>query len=93
VFAELADYAARKGTAPVYPHIVLRGHMHRYASGEAHGIRAIGAPAWQLATSFVNRISQTTLSDIGGLLILCADGEYEVTKVLYTPDQGTTVTV
>ena len=95
IFTEAADYAVRKNLPLTYPHVALRGHMHRWAdSGTAQPVRAIGVPAWQLATSFVHRISQSTLSDIGGLTILCTpDGEYEVTKRLYTPEPESVVRV
>ena len=95
IFTEAADYAVRKNLPLTYPDVALRGHMHRWAdSGTAQPVRAIGVPAWQLATSFVHRISQLTLSDIGGLTILCTpDGEYEVTKCLYTPEPESVVRV
>jgi len=94
VFSEFADYAARTGKPLQHPHIVLRGHQHRYSdSGPAQQVRAIYLPAWQLATSFVNRLSQTTLSDIGGVVIIIEpDGTYEVRAKLYTPDVSSEVT-
>lgn len=95
VFMEYADHAARTGTPLAHPHIVLRGHQHRFAmSGRSQPTEAIYLPAWQLATAFVNRISQSTLADIGGVLIVIEpNGTYEAQPILYTPDLSAEVTV
>ena len=94
VFAEHAEYAARTGHPLTFPHILLRGHMHQWAdSGTAQPVRALGVPSYQLSTSFVHRIRQTDLADIGGVIILCQDGKYDVTPVLYAPDPPVEVVV
>jgi len=87
IFTEHAEYAARKDVPLVYPDLALRGHQHRFAdSGNAQPVRVLGVPAWQLATNFIHRIRQNTLADVGGIIIHCADGKYEVEPILYTPD-------
>jgi hypothetical protein len=87
VFAEFAEHAAKTGAPLSYPQLVLRGHQHRFSdSGTSQPVRAIFAPAFQLATSFVHRLSQTTLSDVGGLVIVIyPDGAFDVRPQLYTP--------
>jgi hypothetical protein len=93
VFTEFAAHAARTDRPLSHPHIILRGHQHRFSdSGTAQPIRAIYCPAWQLATAFVNRLSQTTLADIGGIvLIVEPNGTFEVRPMLYTPALSTEV--
>jgi len=92
VFTEYADHAARTGSPLVHPQLVLRGHQHRHSdSGSAQPTRAIFVPAWQFATSFVHRISQTTVADIGGLVVVVTPDGYDVRPVLYTPALSTEV--
>ena len=87
LFYEAADLAARRGCVPVYPDLAFRGHQHRYSdSGNTQHIRAIGVPAWQMSTAFIHRVRQTDVADVGGIIVVCRDGEYEVSPVLYTPD-------
>jgi hypothetical protein len=95
IFHEATEYCVRKGVPLSYPRLAVRGHQHRFAdSGSAQPTRVIMAPAWQLATSFVHKIGQTPLADVGGIIVTIApDGEYDVMPVLYTPDAPKAVTV
>ena len=87
IFHEFADHAARMGGPLVYPHLSLRGHQHRYSdSGPSQPVRVVYLPAFQLATEFVNKISQSTLASIGGLILtVWPDGAYDLHPKLYTP--------
>lgn len=92
IFHEYADHAARVGGELQHPHLVLRGHQHRFSdSGTAQPTRAIFCPAWQLATSFVHRISQSTLADVGGLIVTISGDGIQITPRLYTPELSSEV--
>jgi hypothetical protein len=94
LFHEASEHAARTGGKLTYPHVALRGHQHRFAdSGNAQPVRVIGVPSWQLATAFVNRVRQTALADVGGIILVCRPDGYEVVPVLYRPDAPTAVVV
>lgn len=70
------------------PDIALRSHNHQFAdSGRDHrGItRVIACPAWQLATEYVHRRAIESLADIGGVVVVCRHGDYEVHPLLFKP--------
>lgn len=63
------------------PHLYIRGHLHRpYDSFEAYAVRALGLPSWQLTTSYGHRIAGDALP-VGGVIVRCANGRYDLTKV------------
>lgn len=72
------------------PHITLRSHNHRWNdSGDNFKTRAICLPCWCMPTEYVYRIGkENQLADIGGVVVLCEDGEYEVKKYKYIPPEG-----
>lgn len=72
-----------------YPHIAVRSHLHQHVdTHDAHPVRVIQTPAFQLATAFVHRIGAESLADIGGILILCENGEATVKNVISRPSRG-----
>lgn len=85
------EHAAR---GDVHPDLALRSHYHRTAdSGDAHPVRVIQTPAWQLATSYAHRVAADSLADIGGLLIAVRSTDWSVSKRLYRPDPTPTWTM
>lgn len=78
--AAMAFYeAAARGEKP--PHLLVRGHVHRPGdSYDAHPVRALVLPSWQLSTAYGYRIGGGTLP-VGGAYVICRDrGNYEVVK-------------
>lgn len=70
-----------------HPHVAFRSHMHQYVdTGDSHPTRVIQTPAWQLATSFIHRIAAGKLADVGGVLLIIADGEATVKPIRYKPE-------
>lgn len=67
----------------VPPHLVIRSHLHGYVdSRDAFRTRAIITPALSLLTEYTYRIGVTESNPIGGILIYCDNGEYEVEPLL-----------
>lgn len=65
----LEDFDA--GRMPTAPHVAIRSHMHQFVdTGGAHRTRVLQTPAWQLATSFINRIAPGKLGEVGGIIIV-----------------------
>ena len=79
--ARIALAAAKQGGRA--PDLAIRSHMHQGADSYDHvkPTRVIQTRGWQLSTSFVHRIAAGSLPEIGGLLIACEGGRYEVEKV------------
>ena len=71
------------------PHLVTRGHIHRYSdSGNNYDDTfAVITPSWQLLNSYAYRIgAENSLSDIGGCIYICDDGDLIRNKpTLYRP--------
>lgn len=63
------------------PHLLVRGHVHRPGdSYDAHPVRALVLPSWQLSTAYGYRIGGGTLP-VGGAYVICRDRwNYEVVK-------------
>jgi hypothetical protein len=79
----LFEYA-NQGRKP--PKLVIRSHIHQYKdSRDAFGVRAITTPAWTLATEYIHRIAPHAIADIGGVMIHCSAGNYEVEVIRYQP--------
>lgn len=65
--------------------LAIRSHVHKFAdSYDNYPVRVINTGAWQLMTAYGSRVSEEP-SDIGGVLIFCDGGKYEVEKVEYKP--------
>lgn len=76
------------------PHLAIRSHQHRYADTHAaYPVRAIQTAAWQLATAFIHRINPGAIADVGGLIVVCQDGRYEVEPYLVHPAPTPTVRI
>lgn len=79
-----------------HPHLAIRSHMHQHVDTfEAHPVRAIQTPAWQLPTAFIHRIAPGALADVGGLIVSIWPGDtppekrYSVEAVIYRPSPPT----
>ena len=77
-------YYTNLGKLP--PQILMYAHNHLFAnSGRGnYPSQCFHLPAWQLSTSYTNR-KPLGLADIGGLFIICKDGDYSWQKKIYTP--------
>ena len=69
------------------PDIAIRSHVHRVSdSGLNKMIYSITQPCWCTATAFVHRIGASNAKPhIGGMIIDCDNGKYNVTVERYTP--------
>jgi hypothetical protein len=69
------------------PDLVIRSHIHTYKDSYDHfRTRAITTPCWSLFTAHTYRTGiAPTLPDIGGILIHCSAGRYEVDVIRYQP--------
>lgn len=72
-----------------HPDLALRSHFHQWGdSYDACPTRMIQLPAWQLATAYIHRIAPGAVADVGGLIVVVRNGEYEVEKVRFTPERS-----
>lgn len=62
------------------PALLIRSHNHRYAdSGGNYEVDAYCMPAWTVLTEYGYRIgAENSLADIGMLVFLCEDGQYQM---------------
>jgi len=62
------------------PDLAIRGHLHRFAdSGITNKTRGIILPCFQYKSVFISRIGKDhDMPDIGMVVVLCSDGEYEL---------------
>lgn len=66
------------------PHLFVRGHYHVPGdSYDAYPTRALALPSWQLPTSYVYRLGGERPAPIGGAIVTCDRGRYEVAKHYY----------
>ena len=73
------------------PQVALRSHRHLYAeTGSNYPIRVIALPAWQLATEYTHRLAIVEPADVGGLVFICHQGEYELIVKRYQPEKSKT---
>lgn len=71
------------------PHLCIRSHYHRWNdSYDACPTRVIQLPAWQLATAYVKKVAADTMADIGSLVVIVRDGQYEIKKIDFKPSRG-----
>jgi hypothetical protein len=81
----LEDFHANR--KPTAPHLAIRSHMHQFVdTGHAHPVRVIQTPAWQLATSFINRIAPGKLGEVGGIICVIEPGHIDVRPMLFKAD-------
>lgn len=67
------------------PDLYVRGHYHVPGdSYDAYPVRAIAMPSWQLTTAFGYRIGSSRALPVGGVIVTCDRGRYEVAKHLYS---------
>lgn len=72
-----------------YPHLCLRGHHHKFNdSHDACPVRVVTSGAFQLQTEYVKKVAADSLSDIGGIIVVIRNGEYDVRKVRFFPERG-----
>lgn len=75
--------AAAKHKSPC-PDLAVRSHYHQEADTfDNYPVRVIQTRGWQLSTAFVHRIAAGSVPEIGGLIVTCEDGRYEVEKVRF----------
>ena len=83
------EYAA---AGESHPHLAFRSHFHTFQdSHDAHPVRVIQTPAWQLSTAYAYRVVPESLADIGGIILTVEDGEYAIQKILYRPKRASIV--
>ena len=71
--------ALQAGERP--PDLFVRGHFHAPGdSYDAHPVRALALPSWQLTTAFGYRIGGGRPYPVGGAVVTCDRGQYEVVK-------------
>jgi hypothetical protein len=68
-----------------HPHLAIRSHYHRAGdSWEAHPVRVIQTPAWQVKTAYAHRVAAESIADVGGIIVIVLpDGTYDVKKVIF----------
>lgn len=72
------EHAERGGQRP---HLLVRGHVHQPGdSYDAYSVRALILPSWQLTTSYGHRLGGDMLP-VGGAIVTCDRGRYEVRKI------------
>jgi hypothetical protein len=73
--AEAEYYYSKLGKPP--PDVIFYAHNHLFAnSGRGNNpSQVFHIPAWQMGTSYTNK-KPLSLSDIGGMTLLCDDGSY-----------------
>lgn len=74
--------AVKAGEKP--PDLYVRGHYHMPGdSYDAYPVRALALPSWQLTTAFGYRIGGGRPYPVGGAIVTCDRGKYEVSKHYY----------
>jgi hypothetical protein len=81
----MTDYAFKMGQ--LIPHLIIRGHNHRWAdSFDNYTTRAAYLPCWSGGTEYLHRLGKYNgTADVGGIVILCENGQYEVEKFRHKP--------
>ena len=78
------DYAS---TGDRVPDVAVRGHSHGFDdSGIAVKPRTIYLWPWQLTTAFGHRLG-LHITPVGGIALLCKDGQYQVFERSYRPER------
>ena len=83
VASEIVDAYVELGQ-PV-PNLIVQGHNHLWADtgSNRRALRALSLPCWQLPTSYGFRVSPRRCTDIGGVLVICEDGHFDVKPSLF----------
>ncbi len=82
--ATISRYAA---AGKPLPKVVIRSHRHYPAdSYDNYPVRAIMLPSWQLSTAYSNGFDPGGILPIGGIIVVCEDGQYEVIKHYLEPE-------
>ncbi len=70
------------------PHVAIRSHNHlRADSYDNYDVRVLFTPCWSLATEYSYRTGrENDAADIGGYVIHCENGKYDVDKYNYNYD-------
>jgi hypothetical protein len=73
------------------PHLAVRSHMHQYwDTADAYPTRLIQTASFQLATAYVHKVvTESSLADVGGCIIVVKNGRYTVEPVLFRPASPT----
>lgn len=80
--AQIALAAAKAGAR--CPDVAIRAHYHQWAdSFDNHPVRVIQLGCWQLSTAYVHRVAAGSVPEIGGVILTCDEGEYELRKVKF----------
>jgi hypothetical protein len=68
-----------------HPDVAFRSHFHTHQdSHNAHPVRVIQTPAWQLKTAHAHKVVAENLADVGGIIVVIEpSGSYEVIDKLY----------
>jgi hypothetical protein len=67
-----------------HPDLAIRSHAHQGAdSYDIQPVRVVQTRAWQLSTAFVHKIAAGSVPEIGGLVVTCENGTYDLQKVEY----------
>lgn len=67
------------------PRLAIRSHAHQEADTfDEMPVRVIQTRGWQLSTAFVHKIAAGSTPEIGGLIVTCEAGEYEVEKIKFS---------
>jgi hypothetical protein len=87
VASRMQRYYQRMKALP--PHVAVRSHNHEYEdSGGNYETFVYFTPAWTIKTEYALRIGlENALSDIGGVVIYCENGQYQTKKYSYEPKE------
>ncbi len=71
------------------PQLAIYGHNHVTSdSGTNYPVRAIIAPCWSLKNALTHRLGKAwSLSTVGGLIVTCQEGHYNLETVTYKPER------
>lgn len=70
------------------PALSVRSHFHRYAdSHDAHPVRVVQTPAFQLGTAYIWKRHPEGLADIGGIIVVIEDDRLTVEPVIFRPSR------
>jgi len=84
----MAEYAFKMEQK--IPHLLIRGHNHRWSdSYDNYSTRAIYLPCWSGGTEYLHRLGKYNgVANVGGIVVLCDRGEYQVHKFKLEPRKG-----
>lgn len=69
------------------PDLVVRSHKHiPVDSGDNYTTRVIQLPSWQFPTEYIHYIKPGEFPVVGGIIVICQNGSYEIIKKFYQPE-------